>query len=262
MPARGNVPCQGVPTGASFVKNLLASITLRGKVLSMPTRSEAEEHLRVIRTLMERATIYRAISAPTALVGGLCSLLCGAWLHFRSRPLPPGPGEAEFARLFLAGWLGVFVVTAFANAIFIRNAARRRNEPFVSPSMRKALWALFPAMLCGAFFTLAFTFIGSDPARWFLPQLWMIFYGLALLATTQFSPSSIPILGWCFLLAGLISFGVDYRMQVTGHFGIGGMHRAAAANLLMSAVFGPFHLIYAACTWPRNAAQSDTAGTP
>ena len=36
----------------------------------MNERLAAEEHLRVIRSLMERATVYRAISAPTALVGG------------------------------------------------------------------------------------------------------------------------------------------------------------------------------------------------
>jgi hypothetical protein len=37
----------------------------------MSERSAAEEHLRVIRSLMERTTIDRAISAPTALVGWL-----------------------------------------------------------------------------------------------------------------------------------------------------------------------------------------------
>jgi hypothetical protein len=36
--------------------------------------SKAEEDLRVIRSLMERATIYRAISAPTALVAGSLSV--------------------------------------------------------------------------------------------------------------------------------------------------------------------------------------------
>ena len=40
----------------------------------MDERHRAEEHLRVIRTLMERATIYRAISASTALIGGLIAL--------------------------------------------------------------------------------------------------------------------------------------------------------------------------------------------
>ena len=38
-------------------------------------RSKAEEDLRVIRSLMERATVYRAISAPAALVAGLLSIL-------------------------------------------------------------------------------------------------------------------------------------------------------------------------------------------
>ena len=33
----------------------------------------ARQQLRVIRSLMERATIYRSLSAPTALVGGLLS---------------------------------------------------------------------------------------------------------------------------------------------------------------------------------------------
>ena len=37
----------------------------------MDQRAKAEHDLRVIRSLMERATVYRAISAPTALLGGL-----------------------------------------------------------------------------------------------------------------------------------------------------------------------------------------------
>lgn len=37
-------------------------------------RSAAEEHLRVIRELMERATVYRAVSAPAALFCGLIAL--------------------------------------------------------------------------------------------------------------------------------------------------------------------------------------------
>lgn len=228
----------------------------------MPTRSEAEEHLRIIRSLMEKATIYRAISAPTALVGGLCSVLFGTWLHFRWRPLTSGRESVEFARFFVAGWLGVLAMTAFANALLIRNAARRRSEPFVSPAMRKALWALTPAMLCGGVFTGALTLGGSDMAPWFLPQGWMVFYGLGLLATTQFSPRSISILGWCFLIGGLLSFFPDLWMPVFRFLENAETHRSTAGNILMIATFGLFHLIYAACTWPRNAAQSGIGSTP
>ena len=49
----------------------------------MDERKRAEEHLRVIRSLMERATIYRAISAPTALVGSILALALSATVWVR-----------------------------------------------------------------------------------------------------------------------------------------------------------------------------------
>ena len=85
----------------------------------MPTSTEAEEHLRVIRSLMEKATIYRAISAPSALVGGVCSTGFGAWLYFHWRPLPEGTESTAFGRWFFFGWMAVLILTMAANAIFI-----------------------------------------------------------------------------------------------------------------------------------------------
>jgi len=211
----------------------------------MPTSTEAEEHLRVIRSLMEKATIYRAISAPTALIGGVASTLFGAWLYFHRRPLPIGGEEQEFSRLFLMGWVAVLAVTAVANFWLIWRAAGRRGERFISPAMRKALWALLPPMLCGAFFTVLMARSTNSPSISSLPQYWMVFYGLGLLATAQFSPRSISVLGWCFLFAGFLSFVIQGWLEW-------GAHRLTAANLMMLATFGVFHLIYAACTWPRK----------
>ena len=221
----------------------------------MPTRSEAEEHLRIIRSLMEKATIYRAISAPTALVGGLCSVLFGAWLHFRWRSLPSRPEADEFDKLFIGGWLGVLAVTCAANTWFLWRDARRRGEPFISAGMKQALKCLAPPMLCGGVATYWFAgmwFYGMLGAAIFLlPVLWMIFYGLALLATAPFAPRSIPRLGWVFLLAGFVTFFLHGMADVLTN-----------PNLLMAATFGLFHLIYAACTWPRKVSASGTGGTP
>ena len=220
----------------------------------MPTRSEAEEHLRIIRSLMERATIYRAISAPTALVGGLCSVLFGAWLHFRWRPLPAGREEAEFARLFIGGWIGVLAVTSAANTALLWLGARRRGEPFVSPGMRQALLALLPAMLCGAF--LSALFLAFHASFW-LPPVWMMCYALGLLATGHFAPRSISLLGWGFLLASFASTLCLVRLSGQADWGHGETHAPTAANLLMTASFGVLHLLYAACTWPRGGAKTD-----
>ena len=46
----------------------------------MKSSETAEEHLCAIRALMERSTIYRAISAPVALAGGILGIVAGAVL--------------------------------------------------------------------------------------------------------------------------------------------------------------------------------------
>jgi hypothetical protein len=150
------------------------------------------------------------------------------------------------------GWLVVLVVTVAANAHFIWLAARRRNDPFISPAMRKALWALFPPVLCGAYFTVASTIL-RESVNWNLPSLWMVFYGLGLLATAQFAPRSIPVLGWFFLFAGFLTLGIDYWHRLRGSEIADEYQSAMAANLFMVGTFGLFHLVYAACTWPRWA---------
>jgi len=45
----------------------------------MTTVEDAAEQLRVIRSMMERATTFRALSGETALVGGAVSLAM-AWV--------------------------------------------------------------------------------------------------------------------------------------------------------------------------------------
>jgi hypothetical protein len=235
----------------------------------MPTRSEAEEHLRIIRSLMEKATIYRAISAPTALVGGTLSILAAGAQHF----LFPRPTNGdELMRLvpwFGGIWFAVLVLTLTANTYFLWRGARDRNAPFLSSGMRLALRATLPGLLCGLYFTIMFGVSGPlGPAGYgmfYLPPLWMLFYALGLLATFHFSPRSITRLGWAFLAAGMASFYLvitEKLLPLLAHGNNLMTGTPVAANALMAATFGLFHLIYAACTWPRRTSASDTGGTP
>lgn len=219
----------------------------------MPTREEAEEHLRIIRSLMERATIYRAISAPVALAGALASLAGCAILAFS---LPSYANQAPSAtrvfpdvwKLFFGVWISVLLVTVLANVFFLWKESRGRGEPFLSPGMRAALHALAPCWLVAAVLTAFWTRI-----PWLLPTFWMILYGLGLLATRYFAPRSIVHLGWAFVAAGVLSLLI-----------FDGNHAAElrAANLAMGATFGLFHLVYAACTWPRKTAPAGPGGEP
>ena len=227
-----------------------AKRALPRKVPLMQTRSDAEEHLRIIRSLMEKATIYRAISAPTALVGGLASIIAACAL---SAAIPPG---AEFVfrhrLIFLIGWLTVLAITAAANTWFLWRDARRRGDVFLSAGMRAAVRAFSPSYLAAAFFTALL----AKPSPELLPPIWMLFYGLGLLATQHFAPRSIAVLGWAFFLTGPLLIISD----MAGIFESLGVIRHA--NLAMGTTFGLFHLIYAACTWPRGASGAGIGGTP
>jgi len=200
-------------------------------------RTEAEDHLRVIRSLMEKATIYRALSAPTALVGGLASVVVGGLLFARWRLFP---GTVSGRAWFLVGWGAVLLVTALANTFFLWRDARRRGDPFISNGMRHALLAMAPAIFCGAGLS---TLLIGWRIDLLLPPIWMLCYGLALIATRGFAPCSIQRLGWAFLIAGFVVLFLLTEGRCT----------QTAANLEMVATFGLFHLIYAACTWPRGA---------
>jgi hypothetical protein len=201
----------------------------------MDLQREAEENLRTIRSLMERATVYRTISAPTALFGGVIgvgiSLMPTAWFQLRT------------GWDFKIAWLAALVVTTAINIWLIRRDAIERGDVFVSPGMRLALRALIPPFLCGAV-----AGILLEPAV--LPTCWTIFYGLGLLATAPFAPRSIVALGIAFLTAGLV-FSVLLVLD---------QNLVPNPQYAMGATFGLFHLIYAACIWRLRPAASTSSG--
>ena len=229
-------------------------------------RQEAEEHLRIIRSLMEKATVYRAIAAPTALVAGLLALLA-AYVGAR---MEDGPEENIIGHdlqgmgfRFIALWGGVLAVVAALNAWFLYADARRRGEKFISSGMKMALMALLPSHLTAFLLTVLFT--NNIPL---LTTCWCVMHGLGLLATSHFSPRSMIYLGWAFLTAGFIALihvtavpsfpQPDFYWLSFGNFSMPffSLPTGVSPHALMAVTFGAFHLIYAACTWPRGAVKA------
>ena len=86
----------------------------------------------------------------------------------------------------------------------------------------------------------------------------MLFYGISLLAASHFAPKSICWLGRAFFSAGS-------ALILTGSWCFGwwqGDRQDATAHLIMALTFGLFHLIYAACTWPRRSSDATAAAAP
>ncbi len=103
-------------------------------------RDEALADLRVIRGLLERATIYRAMSSATAMVAGVLAMAASVLL------VALGMG----AYAFLATWMGVFLLVHVFNGVQIAIAARQRGQPFFSAGMRLTIKAVSPPLASGA----------------------------------------------------------------------------------------------------------------
>ncbi|MEY2486575.1 MAG: hypothetical protein QOH39_2223 [Verrucomicrobiota bacterium] len=217
----------------------------------MSQPADAEENLRVIRQLMERATVYRAVSSPSALVAGLLSILAAGGVYFNNEiklVLGRAVGPREFALL----WVIVLILAGLANAFFLGREARASGRPFISAGMRLALRAIAPTLVIPAAFTLWFFqtgYLGGQELE--LVVVWVAFYGLALLSTGLFAPRSLVILGWAMLLTAL-------SVPVIG----GAIDRLTddVPDTVMGITFGFYHLIYAVATWassgPRPMEQS------
>ena len=213
------------------------------KLIAMDQRLRAEEDLRIIRSLMERATIYRAISAPTALVGGILAVLAAATIQLAEKSsfaFQPPLGAHRFAAI----WLFVLLLVLIANTFFVWREAQKSGRPFISAGMKLALRAIAPCLLVFAVFTGCFFGAGyPNIAKLWLVTVWVAFYGLALLSTALFAPRSLVFLGWAFLITSL---AVPVWSRLSGD------QFERVPNLAMAMTFGLYHLIYAACTWRRS----------
>lgn len=209
---------------------------------------EAASQLRAIRSLMERSTIYRAISAPAAVFAGLLSVGVCAWLwehrEIEDRPQPT---------VFLLIWLGVLFVVSLVNTCLLYFSARRRGEVFVSAGMKHALRALLPPLAAG--FVMSLLEVAATDKSIFncyanLTAYWILFYGLALLATGSFSPRSMQALGAGFFAFGILTFLPSVRSIA------GDQYLAAVFHMAFS--FGVLHLVYAAAVFIQGRRESNS----
>jgi hypothetical protein len=168
-------------------------------ISTMPTADSAAAHLRTIRSLMERATVYRAISGPAALFGGTLALLVGGILLAKEGSWQPN--NLQFAGI----WIGVLALVTLCNFYLLQRGAKQRQEPFVSAGMKHALRAIAPALLAGFVLSMLIATTGPlvEHGRALMAALWTVCYGLSLLATGSFSPRSMQVLGLAFFIMGL-----------------------------------------------------------
>jgi hypothetical protein len=215
----------------------LAQLTLARKVTFMSTTEAALENLRIIRSLMEKAHIYRAVSAPAALTGGILALGASGWPV--SRALAKNAEAVMNESTFLTLWLVILAIASALNVLLLAKEAASRSQPFVSEGMRMALRAFAPPMLVGGCVGIGLIVFLHNLTLAAL--IWILCYGLALLSTASFSPRSLPRLGWAFVITGLLLFfawAANRDVDLLSS-------DVAPASLAMGLTFGLLHVVYA-----------------
>jgi len=193
----------------------------------------AEQHLQIIRTLMERTAVYRRALVPTTLWAGIMGAAAAA----------AGIGlNIDSLRGFVAYWMAAAVLALGGAVLMMRRQAIRDKEVFWSPPARRVTQILLPPLLVGTFIAVWAFFPETDNrvVPVWLPAIWMALYGCGLHSAGFFMPQGIRLFGWIFIVIGgavlLASPAPSSARLCHGLMGVsfGGLHLAYGAYLYIT----------------------------
>ncbi len=167
------------------------------KVLRFPRSEQPEmqaramDNLRFIRETMEAAGTFTAVSGwGTALIG-VTALGATALASMTASP---------------ARWLFIWMVEAVLGAgislYTMALKARAAQLPLWSEPARKVVFSFAPPMAVGALLTLVFLERSLIPL---LPGVWLLLYGVAVVAAGTFSVRIVPVMGLAFMGIGAVA---------------------------------------------------------
>jgi len=154
----------------------------------IPIDARAADHLRYIRETMERASEFTAVPGWGGAAMGLTALFAAV-----------AASRQHTAQRWLTVWLiEVFVAVVIAGSAAATKAHRVNGKLFTGPG-RKFLLSFTPPILVGGLLTFALSHAGLHA---FLPGLWLLLYGTAIVTGGAFSVRAVPIMGLCIMLLG------------------------------------------------------------
>ena len=172
------------------------------------------DNLRYIRQTMERAGSFTAVPGVGGILMG-STALAAAWAA--------GPRVSEVR--WLAVWMAEAVVALLIGIAGASMKSRRARQPLLNGPGRKFVAGFTPAMFAGAVLSLAFVQAGLAT---FLPGMWLLLYGVAVVSGGWASVRVVPIMGACFMAAGVAALLIP----------------GLPANLLLAAGFGGIHIVF------------------
>lgn len=183
---------------------------------------KAMRDLRHIRAAMDGATRFTGVSGWGEMLMGATALGAAAVA-----------GRQPTEERWLAVWLAEALLAAAIGVGAMALKARRLGRPLVNQPARRLALGLAPALAAGVILTALFFHLGLVP---WLPGVWLLLYGAAVVGGGAFSVSTVPVMGAGFMVLGVVAL-------------IGGPR---LGSLFLALGFGGLHLLFGAVIWRRH----------
>lgn len=174
----------------------------------------AMDNLAFIRETMERAGAFTAVSGWGTVAVGITACIATAISATRAPDVQ-----------WLSLWLGEALLSVGISAWAMARKARAARMPLLSGPGRKFAMSFAPPIVVGAVLTAMVFRAGLIEM---LPALWLMLYGTAVIAGGAFSVRIVPVMGICFLVAGIAAAMTPFFWS----------------NVLLGLAFGGLHVVF------------------
>jgi len=184
-----------------------------------PIHDKALDNLEFIRSTMERAGSFTAVSGWGMVLIGLAALVLANHAGAVIQQSPAAQSHWLWTWL-LAAALGVGIGVT---SMILK--ARRAGEAMTQGPARKFGLSVLPPFVVGALLTYV---LWHARQIHLLPAVWLLCYGAGVMTGGAFSLRVVPVMGLCFLVLGTIALFAP----------------AAWSAWLLAAGFGGLHILF------------------
>ena len=189
-------------------------ISSSGRPEPVALHDRAMDNLRFIRETMERAGSFTAVSGWGSILTGVTALVAAGIASL-----------VEGSLAWLLVWTGEAMLAIGIGAWAVVMKARAAGMPLLSGPGRKVALSLMPPIVAGGVLTLVLFQVGLPQL---LPGMWMLLFGVGIVAAGSYSVRIVPVMGLSFMVLGAIAF----------------MLPMAWANGVMALGFGGLHILF------------------
>jgi len=181
----------------------------------VPTlHGRAMDNLRFIRETMERASSFTAVPGWGGVLVGVTALIA-ALIAARV------PDEHEWMYV----WGCALPLALLIGGVTMKRKAMAAQLKLLSPPARRFTLSLTPPLIAGALLSVALARVEAFEA---LPGMWLLLYGTGVVTGGAFSVKVVPVMGLCFMVAGVIALFTPLEWS----------------NYILAAGFGGLHIVF------------------